>query len=108
MKTLNFTEENKESYDTLFEAVRVFPLKGIEEILLASTVVEKLKTIGAPSDESGKSKILYKLFQPASLELEDEHFKYIKRVFAETQWSTSMKVELLAQTAQLLKSIEAG
>lgn len=108
MKTLSFTEENKEVYDILYETVRAYPVKGIEEILKAATVVEKFKEVGVEKTEESRGS--YKAFKlktiPTSLELEDDHYKYVKSCFENTQMSSSLKIELLAQTAKLLKSAE--
>lgn len=95
---------NKESYDMLYEAVRATPVKGIEEILLAAEIVEKLKSFGVEKgDEKGPFKAYKLKAVPTSIEFEDAQFKYIKDSFNDAQMSNSVKIELLAQTANLLK-----
>jgi hypothetical protein len=107
MKVLNFTEENKEVYDVIFEAVRAYPVKGIEEIIKAATIIEKLKEIGVEKGEQVQGFVAYKLKAvPTTIELEDDHFKYIKTVFDATPWSTSVKIELLAMAAKFLKQAD--
>lgn len=107
MKTLEFHDINSESYDMLYEVVRAYPVKGIEEILTAATIVEKLKEFGV---EKGDEKALFKAYKlktvPCSIEFEDSQFKYIKNCFESVQMTSSVKIELLAQTAKLLKSVE--
>lgn len=107
MKTLEFHDINKESYDMLYEVVRAYPVKGIEEILLAAAIVEKLKEYGV---EKGDNKDLFKAYKlktvPTSIELEDSYYNYIKNAFNTVPMSSSVKIELLAQTAKLLKSVE--
>lgn len=106
MKTLEFNDINRESYDVLYEIVRAYPVKGIEEILKAATIVEKLKEIGMDKGEIGPFKSYKLKTTPTTLELEDDHFRYIKSAFENTPMTTSVKIELLAQTAKLLKSVE--
>jgi hypothetical protein len=107
MKTLNFSEENKEAYAMLYEAVRARPVQGIEQIIKAATIIEKFKELGEETNERTGIFSAFKLKTiPSSLELEDDHFKYVKNAFNETPWSTSVKIELLAQIAKLLKSVE--
>lgn len=107
MKTLSFTEENKESYDMLYETTRAHPVRGIEDILKAATVVEKLKEFGIENGaKTGGFQPLKLKVIPSSIELEDEHFRYVKQSFEEAQMTTSVKIELLAQTAKLLKSAD--
>jgi len=107
MKTIEFHDINKESYDMLYEVVRAYPVKGIEEILTAAAIIEKLKEYGV---EKGDEKSLFKAYKlktvPSSIEFEDSQFKYVKNAFEQTQMSSSVKIELLAQTAKLLKSVE--
>jgi hypothetical protein len=108
MKTLKFTEENKEVYEIIYESVVTFPVKGIEDILRAATVIEKLKSVGTVKEEKGEFKV-YKLTSvPTNLELEDAHFNYIKNAFDNTAWNHSLKIELMAQAAKLLKFSEAS
>lgn len=109
MKKLSFIEENKDSYDVLYECVIAHPVKGIEEIIKAATIVEKLKEVGEVKGEKVGDFQAYKLKTvPVELELEDEHFKYIKNCFESTPMSTSIRIELLARTAKLLKAAEAS
>ena|SRR5258705_8725986 len=108
MKTLEFNDINRESYDMLYEVVRAKPVKGIEEILKAATIMEKLKEIGVEkgSGDAGVFKAYKLKTTPTTLELEDDHFRYIKNAFEEVPMASSVKIELLAQTAKLLKSVE--
>lgn len=110
MKTLSFTTENSECYDMLYEVVRAKPVTGIEQIIKAATVIEKLKDIGTEkgSGDSGIFKALKLKTVPTNLELEDDYFKYIKDAFEVAPMASSIKIELLAQTAKLLKSAETG
>lgn len=110
MKTLVFDENSKESYDMLYEVVRAKPVSGIEQIIKAATIVEKLKEIGETKDtgSSGDFKALKLKVVPTTLQLEDDHFQYIKDAFNTTPMSSSVRIELLSQTAKLLKQVETG
>lgn len=107
MKKLEFNHINAESYDMLYEVVRAYPVKGIEEIIKAATIVEKLKEVGV---EKGDNRGDFKAFKlktvPCEIELEDDHFRYIKNAFDIIPMTNSVKIELLAMTAKLLKSVE--
>jgi hypothetical protein len=109
MKTLEFNDINKESYDMIYEVVRAYPVKGIDEILKAATIVEKLKEVGVEKGDNRGDFKAYKLKAiPTVLELEDDYFRYVKNAFENTPMATSVKIELLAQTAKLLKQADAG
>lgn len=107
MKTLNFAEDNKRTYDVLYESVLAYPVKGIEQILKAAAIVEKLKSVGEEKGEKTNGFTAYKLKSaPTILSLEDEEFKYVKSCFENAQIATSVEIELLAQTARLLQNVE--
>lgn len=108
MKTLKFTEENKETYDILYETLRARSVTGIEMIIKAATVVEKFKTVGVDKDEIKSSFRAMKLKTvPTDLELEDDHFAYVKECFNSAPIATSVQIELLSQTAKLLKNVDS-
>lgn len=107
MKTLNFTEENKDCYSMLYETLVVHPVNGIIEILKAAEIVEQFEEIGEDSGESqGEYKAKKLKTIPSSLSLEDAHFAYVKLCFDQAKIPTSLHIKLLAQTAKLLRNIE--
>lgn len=108
MKKIEFTEENKETFDVLYESVIVAPIKGIEEILKVSVIVEKMKSMGKIKEEKDGFKVYELKEVPTVLELEDDHFKYVKKTFEETQWASSLKIDLLSNAIKLLKSVESS
>lgn len=109
MKKLEFTEANAEAYDMLYETTRVHPVKGLDEILKAATIVEKLKEFGTEKGEkAGDFQPMKLKVIPTTLELEDDHFKYIKTGFESVPFATSVNIEKLAMVAKFLKSVETG
>lgn len=92
----------------IYEVVRAHPITGIDEIIKAATIIEKLKSFGTEKPEGSNEvfKAMKLKTVPTDIELEDDHFNYVKNAFNKTPMSSSVKIELLAQTAKLLKSVD--